>query len=194
LEGATLVNLTLLHHQLGDQETAVAYGLRAISILQEVKEPHFQAWAHTWLAHALVALNQLDAGREHYNKALALRQALKQESTYLEPSAGLARIALARHELEQMRHYGEIIWQAMQKDPDLTDIHERVRVYLTGYYCLQAVQDGRALQLLTAGHNLLLKLADLITQSAQRQLFLEMIPAHREMLAVWDDVMNGIPI
>lgn len=190
MEAAVLVNLTLLHHQLGEQETAVAYGLRAIAMLKEVKAPHFEAWAHTWLAHAFVALGRFDDATSHYHKALAIRRELKQETMHLEPTAGLARIALAQQNASQIREYSEAIWQATQKDPNLPDTHERIRVYLTGFRCFQAVEDGRAAELLAAGHKLLMKMANLITRDEQRQSFLDAIPAHREMLTIWNDTAD----
>lgn len=185
MEGAVLVNLTLLHHQLGEQETAVAYGRLAVPMLESVSAPHFAASAHIWLAHALAALGQHEEAVQHYQQAISWRRETGQEAMLLEPQAGLARVALAQHDLAALQKYGEIIWQAVQQDPDLPDVHERVRVYLTGFYCLRAVGDGRADLLLTQGYTLLRRLAAYLADESQRRLFLRRIPAHREIRAVW---------
>jgi tetratricopeptide (TPR) repeat protein len=52
-ELGTLVNLGLVHHHLGDNETARERSQEAVLLAQELGERHDQAYAWTFLGHAL---------------------------------------------------------------------------------------------------------------------------------------------
>lgn len=185
LESAILLNLMLLHHQIGAQETAVSQGRLVIPLLQSIRASHFTAMAHTWFGHALTELAQYEEARNHYQQAIHLHQEMGQTGMILEPEAGLARISLVERDMTALRKFGEAIWQATQNKPELPDIHERVRVYLTGYRCLEAISDDRAIGLLNQGYALLQQLAGYFNEPQQRQQFIHGIDAHRALLDTW---------
>ncbi len=190
MEGAVLTNMTLLYHQMGDQETAVSCARRALPILNAANSPHFEASAHTWLAHALTEQALYDEAILHYREAISLHKEMGERQMVLEAQAGLARIEMFRERMADMCDHSEAIWLAVQENPELPNIHERGRVYLTGYRCLHALDDPRALTLLFQGYELLQKLAGFLDNDAQRQMFLHEIQAHRELISAWEASQN----
>jgi hypothetical protein len=63
---------------------------------------------------------------------------------------------------------------------------DHLGVYLTCYQVLFAAQDARADALLDKAHRLLHERAARISDIALRQSFLECVPAHQALEAVWN--------
>jgi len=140
-EGSTLAGLALLYCQLGDDEIAREYSQEALHIGQETTALPVQAYALTFLGHALVGVGRLCEAADALRQALALRRKLGEYHLAGEPLAALARVALEQGDLLQAQAYveeilgyleGHALWDAFLPGQPL-------RVYLTCYRVMQVV-------------------------------------------------------
>jgi predicted ATPase/class 3 adenylate cyclase len=184
LEAAVHTNFALLYHQMGRDEAGVENGRLAVQMTTALGNPTFQSSARTWLAHSLVALGKMDEAAEQYRQAVQLRRQNGQSHLVLEPLAGLARLALAAHDWEGVGENGRLLLAGIQDSPDLHGLEEPLRIYLTAYDCLLALQDPVAHDLLEQASELLRRRAAVLDDSAFSQVFCHEIPAHRRLLAL----------
>ena len=106
-----------------------------------------------------------------------------------ENQAGLARVSLAQGDLSQAQSHVEEILSFLGgphlETGALEGTGEPFRVYLTCYRVLQAGQDPRAREILTATYNLLQERAAIISNESLRRSFLENVVARREIVAAY---------
>jgi predicted ATPase len=138
-----LVYLGLRSHRLGDDEGALAYSQQAQALAQQLGLKHLLGFALTHLGHAYTSLGQWAAARAAYAPAYQLRNELKEKNLALETLAGLGRVALAANDPIAQRQTLELLWPALQDNP-LAGAEEPVRVYVTVYDLLSALDDARA--------------------------------------------------
>jgi hypothetical protein len=67
----------------------------------------------------------------------------------------------------------------------LSNVESPFQIYLNCYHVLNVLGDARAEDVLTAACNLLQERAANTTDETRRRSFLENIPAHRELAALW---------
>lgn len=136
------------------------------------------------VGHAAFALGLSDEAALSYNASLDIRRETALPIFATEPQAGLARVALAAGAIEEALRHVEAILLQTQAGP-LEGTEEPLRVYLTCYRVLQAVQDARAGSILKAAHTLLHQRASSIPDETTRQMFLNNVPYHRELETAW---------
>ena len=68
----------------------------------------------------------------------------------------------------------------------LEGVDEPIRIYLTYYHVLQSNGDCRADDVLPQAHDQLMVIAEKVVDPAIRATFLERIPAHRELIQLWN--------
>jgi adenylate cyclase len=171
----------LLSYHLGDYEAAREYSQQALLIAQDLGHRDTQGLAFTFLGHACAELGFLAEATDAYHQALTLRQEMDQPNLAMEPLAGLARVHLAQGDLAQAQAHVEEILSYLESHA-LDDAEEPFRVYLTCYRILDANQDPRAQETLSVAYNLLQEQASKIGDKDTRRLFLENVPAHREIM------------
>ncbi|MFN8490128.1 MAG: tetratricopeptide repeat protein [Caldilineaceae bacterium] len=191
-EGLARANLSLLWHLMRDQEQAVGYAQQALVISQELGNRDTEAFARNCLAHGLAALQQWPEAIEQYQQALALRRALEQRHQALEPLAGLASTYLAQGALNEALPYAEAILADLS-DKAFTGVVELLRVYLACYQVLKAMQDPRALPVLTLAHQVLQERAAKLNDPVLRRSFLENVLAHHAVLVEYQKVHRHPP-
>ena len=74
----------------------------------------------------------------------------------------------------------------MEVHPYLEGAIEPLRVYLTCYNVLHAIDDPRAEQVLDAGYRLLQERVEAIDDPAMRRSYLENVPYHRQLVSAWE--------
>lgn len=185
MEGLILANLGLLMHLMNKQRQAMHYCVEALEVTLEIGERDTEAYARTCLAHAYLELGQVPDALANYELAVGMRRAAGQHTQMLEPLAGLARAHLRLQEPKQALQYVEEVLAYL-------DIHtyagivELIRIYLTCYRVLYLSEDPRAGQLLTMGYATLQERAARIVDKELRQLYLENVIAHRELLTEYE--------
>ncbi len=183
LEGESfgLSGLGMLLHQVGDHATSLVKSQHAMRLTEKTGDRNTQADVLTNMGNALAALERLDEATVAYQSAFDLRQELGQESKAAESLAGLARVALARGDIEQASSHVEHIIQHLEQGlPQGT--YEPFRIYLTCYQVLKAQNDPRALAWLKTAHTLLHEQAARMGDEAMQHSFLHHVPAHRCIL------------
>lgn len=191
-EAETMSNLALLYHQRGEDITAQAYAEAAIELASSLGVRSEVARALTHLGHALRGQKRFDEAIIAYTQALELRQALGEHHLALEIYSGLARVALLKGDVAlacvQIAPILERIGSNLATNGGklaLDETNDPFRIALTTYQVLAATNDPRAFPVLRAAYTRLAERAALITDGALRQTFLEQVPAHRELCAVW---------
>jgi hypothetical protein len=101
----------------------------------------------------------------------------------LEPLAGLARLALAQGNPSAAKAYIDEIVPHLGYQT-YAGIVELIRIYLTCYQGLTAVQDERATPLLTMGYTILQERAAKIEEASLRASYLQ-IAAHVELARLY---------
>lgn len=180
-EGVTLAELALLSHLTGHNQAAYDYGQQAEQIGQKVGSPEIRASALTYLGHIQAALNVLPEAAERYRQALTLRQELGQFHFAREILAGLSRTNLAQGNLAQAQAFVAELLPQLEIE-QLYGAREPFRIYLTCYRVLQANHDPRAGEVLATAHRLLQERAAEIVDERLQRLYLENVPAHRDIV------------
>jgi tetratricopeptide (TPR) repeat protein len=173
--------LSLLCHQLGEDDAALEHSQLALDIAQQLGDRSTQAYSLTYLGHALAGLDRLAEAADAYRQAMILRHEFGQPHMAIEPLAGLARVSLAQNDLALAQTHVEEILDFLE-DNTLDGTEEPFRVYLTCCRVLQANQDPRAQVLVITAHNLLQDQAARIEDQSLRRSFLENVAAHRELV------------
>ena len=178
-EALILANLALTCHQSHNNEQAVVYGQQALKLSIELGERDTEAYARLCLGHALAALGHWEEAIATYQRCLAGRRQAGQHTQALEPLAGLAQIALTRGNLVQAKAYTDDITPHLGPQT-YAGIVELIRVYLTCYRVLYALQDPQAVSVLELGYSILQARADKINDEKLRRGYLQ-IAAHAEL-------------
>ncbi len=184
-----LINLSSHSCALGDYEAALSYAGQGLELGRAIQDRNGEAWALTVQGHAFAVLNRLPEAIAAYQAALEIRNELDQAALASEPSAGMARIALAQNDLPAALAYISPILDFLEGGGSLNGAEEPFRVFLTCYQVLQAADNPRAAQILAVAYQQVRSRADKIVDQAARQHFLEDIPYHRQIIDAWEQ--NG---
>jgi hypothetical protein len=84
-----------------------------------------------------------------------------------------------------LAHTEEIL-SILETHPALRGAEEPLRVYLTCYRVLRAVDDPRSGELLDAAYRLIQERARKIDDEELRRSYLENVASHREIVAEWE--------
>ncbi len=185
MEGLILANLGLLMHLRNDQHQASAYCKQALEVSLEIEERDTEAYSRTCLAHAQLELGQISDAIANYELAVDIRQAAGQATQMLEPMAGLARTYLRLRDPKRAQEWVEKILPNLNIHT-YAGIVELIRIYLTCYQVLYLAEDERATQLLMMGYSTLQTRATQLEDRELRQLYLENVTAHRELLTEYE--------
>lgn len=179
---SALTSMALIWHSLGDDEAAYGYACQEPLLSGRV----FSGDREIVLGHVLLGLGRPDEAAAAYRQALALQREGDRHHLTVEPLAGLARVALAQEDhARAMTHVKEIL-SHLETHPKLEGTMEPLRIYLTCYHVLQANGDRRAGEILDAAHRLPQERAAKIEDEDLRRSYLENVPAHREIIALWE--------
>lgn len=175
---------SLLYHDLGDAAGALEHGQYAHALAQELDTSQVLAYALTAMAHARVALGQLDAASAAYHQALAIRREIGQHGLAMEAIAGLARVALLQDNLIQAQAYVDEILAYLERE-SLDGALEPFLVDLTCYRVLHAQHNPRAGPILETAYQRLQARAARIGNPALRRTFLHKVKSHAQLAQLW---------
>jgi hypothetical protein len=102
-----------------------------------------------------------------------------------EATAGLAEVALRQGDLAEALANAESVLHSMAEGA-FDGADESFRIYLTCYRVLAAHADPRARPLLEQAHDLLSRQAGSLAGEESRAAFLHNVPAHRDIMALWE--------
>jgi tetratricopeptide (TPR) repeat protein len=181
-EAAGLDTLGLIKTLFGEPASAAELCKRALELQSAQGNRRGQGYTLNHLGLALAAKADLEAARQAFEQALAIRCDLGQHALACDDLAGLARLALQEGQVEQAVAYGEEILQEIASH-GADGIEFPVLVYLTcGRAFLAAGLAELGGQALRDGYKLLMARAEHIQDEALRRQFLENVPFNRELL------------
>lgn len=188
VEGATLLNLSMLCWRESKPAQGLAYAQAALELQRTVQSP-----MHLMLTHNAVGLHEFDLGRfdtaaQAYERTLAMAREVGHLSCVIVALTGLGEVALARGDLTQAKALAEQVLAEAgaasgKRNPLAGEAEHWVRLML--YRIWSAAGDPRAQPMLAEAHAMLMAEAAHITDSALRESFLTNLPETREIVALW---------
>jgi len=187
-----LSELSILYRDQGDYRAALEYAQQAVQAVRQSDALLFQAMAWVALGNALEGLERLEEAADAYQQILAMRSELSLYDLIVDSLAGLTRVLLAQDDLAQAQTHVEAILSRLETKP-LNRMREPFRVGLTCYRVLHANGEPRAEDILRTVYDLLQERAANIADEDLRRLFLENVPAHREIVSEWASLPREEP-
>lgn len=178
-EMLVLANRCLRAYFQDDLASAAELGHRARDLALALGDRRYAAYAAHRLGNVLAAQQRWDEAVARYQEALAIRHTLGQHALVLESQAALAWIAWQRGDLTTARQTVTSILPALDTPP--TGVDAPLRLVLTCYEVLAAVNDSQAQTILRQGYALLHARAERIADASVRDAYLQ-IAAHRALL------------
>ncbi len=160
IEGSCLANLGIIVDLSGDSVASQSYFERFLELSR-------QAGDRIEESNALNNLLLHSAGRDHLS---------------IESRAGLARTALAQHNLRRARAEVEPILEHLAKN-SLESAAEPLRVHFICYQVLSAAGDPRSGEILQQAYVLMQERAAKLDEN-QRRTYLENVPVNRELASL----------
>ncbi len=185
-EAIVLVNLASVAHLQGDDASALAFANAAHDGAAAIAQPDVQAFARLVAGHAELGLGRFDAARDAYQRSRELLEPLNMRpQQLLDPLSGLARVLLAQGRLDEALVCVEAVLEHLAGGGSLDGTEEPLRIPLTCYAVLAAIDDVRACDVLERAHGELQALADRLGEARARHGFLNLVPHHREIMRAW---------
>jgi tetratricopeptide (TPR) repeat protein len=182
-EPLSLINLSAYAVALQDYRAAEANALLAAQLTRKIGDRSGEAWALTYLGHCYSGAGRGAEARDAYQQAYTIRTEMNQALLAAEPLAGLARAALIEGQLDEAGKMIEGLMERLEAGA-LEGTDEPLRVYLTAYEVLSQLGDPRAPAVLARGGQFLEARAQNIQDAETRAMFLNNIPAHRQIRAL----------
>jgi hypothetical protein len=187
-----VTHLGLLSHHVGDDRAAQAYGQQALDVALSLD----LGWSvdlidvFSVLGHAFLGLGQPAEAAESYGQCLARHRKESRQHLIGEPLAGLARTALAQGNPMGALAYVDEILDYIADHPARCSSFEPLRTYLTCGRVLLANGNPRTDEILDAAYHLLQERAATIQDEDLRRSYLETVPHHREIIALWEEASH----
>lgn len=188
-EMGCISNLGYLSYLSGDLDAALEMQRKALegidALSAQAKSPaHMQvvqSIATLRQAHVFTDQGRLDEARAAYQQSLDIRQQIGRQDLIIDPLAGLAQTALAENQPAQALGYVEQVLAF--RDGNFMEDHteDLFWVYLVCCRVLQANKDERLATWLERARQLLDQREHLIDDEAVKRMFLENLPAPREL-------------
>jgi tetratricopeptide (TPR) repeat protein len=179
-----LCNMAFSALRRGDSTASIGWSTQAMQLAEQTQDRDLQATLHCVRAHAHVEVGELDEAAACYQASLALFRDLGRSTMPPEPIAGLARVALAKGDLESaMARVAEIVAH-FDGGGSIDGTEDPLWIHLTCHDVLAAANSPRAVEFLTIAHTLLSERASLLGD-AERTSFLANVPTNRAVVAAW---------
>jgi predicted ATPase len=184
LQQMAIVSGNLGHIALGQGNVAGAarYFQQCLTLAEQQGDRMLVGMA--WRGQGNVAYTQgdLTTADQAFQQSVTLLREVGSPALIAEPLAGLAQVALARGDMAAALALIEEILANLETGT-LDGAEEPFAVYLACYTVLRANSDPRATALLARARAELLARADHIPDAIVRQIFLEHVPVHRDLMA-----------
>jgi tetratricopeptide (TPR) repeat protein len=179
-------NLCTVNRKLGRLEIAEQWGREALLLAQQnnLADPDAFAWLH--LGYVLRDRGKLLQAAEAFTHSREGWLTLGRKSLEIEALAGLAGVHLKLNDLPKALSLVEQVVEFLAQHR-LEGVDEPIQVFLTCYHVLRRCDDGRADDLLQQAHTQVMTIAAKISDPAIRSAFLERVPAHHELIRLWEE-------
>lgn len=182
-EGSSFHDRSWLAHDLGDSDSALMYARQALAIGESNENMLTQAAALTALGNALAAMDDWQAAKAAYHRAMPLWDTLQQPQRAVDTQAGLIRVALAQGDLVTAVSVANEILAYFTNQP-IYSVLSPFGAYLVCVQALQAAEDPRTDKVLTEAMRALAQTAVSIQNPTLHRSYLQNVPAHRTLQAM----------
>lgn len=179
-----LLSLCLLHGYRERYQEALTYGREALAIITATGARSREGFAHLYLGHAYLGLEQYTAARQAYETALAIRQEVGQPHLLGVNVAGLAVVAWRQGALDEALRWVEQALAAVAAG-QLRGARDSGLIAWNCYQVLRAAGDERATAVLETAVQRIQTIAEGIRNREQRHSYLHNVRTHRQLLAAW---------
>jgi len=181
-EAYLLCNMAISALRRGDSAGSIDWATQAMKLAADLEDRDLQATLRCVRAHAHAALGDWDEASACYRASLALFREIGRATMPPEPIAGLARIDLARGDVEAaMATIAEVIAH-FDGGGSVDGTEDPIWIYLTCHEVLAAAASPRSAEFLDRAHALLSERAAPLGE-AERTSFLANVPSHRAVVA-----------
>ena len=180
-------NLCTVNRKLGRLELAERWGQEALLLAQrnDLANPAAYAWLH--LGYVFRERGKLSQAEDAFIRSRDGWLAIENNALAMEAIAGLAGTKWKQGDRIQSLSLVEQVLDFLARQP-LEGVDEPVQIYLTCYQVLKNFGDRRADDLLGQAYDRLMTAAKIVLDPATRATFLERVPAHRELIQLWEDL------
>ncbi len=183
-EANVLFNLSILALRQGDPGAAASHAQASLDMALAMQDPEIEFWGRFCLANAKLELGQFADAEADFERARAFA-ATPGGLWILDALTGLARVALARNEVDAALNWLNEPLARLAEGSALDGAESPMRVLLTCHRALAAADDLRAGDVLRTAHARLLAKAELISDLALRRSYLNQVPEHSAIMAAW---------
>ena len=179
-------NLCTVNRKLGRLELAGQWGQRALLLAQrnDLADPAAYAWLH--LGYVFRERGKRSQAADAFIRSRDGWLAQENKALATEAIAGLAGTRSMQGDRGGSLALVEQVLDFLARGP-LEGVDEPVQIYLTCYHVLKDFGDRRADDVLQQAHDGLMANAAKIFDPAIRAAFLHNVPAHRELMQLWQD-------
>ena len=182
----TLLNLGLVACRIGDQVGAKAFLARAQAAMEPLGDTFAVAISHMYMGLCLESAMDFSAAIEEYSTALDIYKDTGLEGNAIDVQAGLARCKQALEFDQEALDHTRVVWTYLQEHGS-RGLEFPILAYLTCARIFEAVgEDEQSTIAIEEGWNELMSRADKISDASWRGSFIETVPEHRELSAMWD--------
>ena len=193
VEPHVLRHLGQLERQCGKAAEGRDLAQQACAFSLEMKDKISESSSVLCLAQAEEALGHAEAAEAAFRQAQSLCAELE-HPLLLDATAGLARLALARGDVQQATAHTETLLAHFAKHGSFDGSESPQHVHLTCYDVLRRVADRRAAAVLADAYRDLQAQASLISDSRLRECFLTRIPENRDIAQAWHLANPNAPL
>jgi predicted ATPase/DNA-binding SARP family transcriptional activator len=184
MESYILFNLASVNGRLGNEEEAFKEVRAALTAAEEGQFGELAASATIVLGYLLTFPGRRSEAIEAFNSARTQWRTIGRKASEVEAAVGLAGVLFESGDDVRAR---ELVSEVMEfiNDKSLQGTEHPIQIYLTCYRILHAGEDCRAESLLVRAFEQMQSIATAIEDETLQKSFLENVPAHRELMQIW---------
>jgi class 3 adenylate cyclase/tetratricopeptide (TPR) repeat protein len=182
----TLLNLGLARCRVGDQVGGKAFLARAQAAMEPLGDTFAMAISHMYLGLCLESAMDFSAAIEEYSAALDIYKDTGLEGYLVDTKAGLARCKQSLGFQQEALEHTREVWAYLQENGSIS-LDFPILAYQTCASVFKAVgEDEQSAIAIEEGWNEMMSRADNISDASWRESFIENVPEHRELSALWN--------
>lgn len=181
-EAISHINLGLVYPYLGEYKKAFDNTQNGLQLAQAIHARMIEAAAWYILGNIAVETKNFTEAVSVYQKSLELYRSVSLPHYVAEANAGLIRTYLAQQGYEKVKQPLSEILDYLDSGGSVSSVEEPMRVYLTCYQALNALNDPRTPKFLQHAYDVLQTKAARLPDLQTRQSMIENIPFHHEIM------------
>jgi adenylate cyclase len=185
LECMPMLMLSEMYRLQGDTRQAMTLDEQVLTICREQGVYYWEFIGMLHLARVQVDTGYLEQATQAFQQALPLMRAADQLSFEHIALSGLARVEMDRGNLVQALAYVEECLPLLESATQKEYLYETYWSYLTCCQVLAASRDPRTASVLERAYRRLIAEAALVPDETSRRSYLENVPWHRQILALY---------